>query len=100
MIHLSCILQSLTVEDQEPKIIPDLNITGIQFHSNKVQPGNIFVAIEGYQHDGHKYIEDAIRAGAAAIVGMLRLFGCKKNRDFRRDDCTTLTYVSWSSRKV
>lgn len=44
-------------------------ITGVQFHSGKVEKGDVFVAIPGAKVDGHKYIQDAIRAGAVAIVG-------------------------------
>ncbi|KZZ82561.1 MULTISPECIES: UDP-N-acetylmuramoyl-L-alanyl-D-glutamate--2,6-diaminopimelate ligase [Bacillaceae] len=46
-----------------------IEITGITSDSRNLKPGNLFIAISGYQQDGHKYIEAAIRAGAAAVAG-------------------------------
>ena len=37
--------------------------------SRKVKQGQVFVAIKGHTVDGHKYINDAIKNGAIAIVG-------------------------------
>lgn len=45
----------------------DQEITDVCFHSNKVKDGAIFVAIKGHETDGHKYINDAIKRGAAII---------------------------------
>ncbi|GAE36112.1 UDP-N-acetylmuramoyl-L-alanyl-D-glutamate--2,6-diaminopimelate ligase [Halalkalibacter akibai] len=47
----------------------DINITGIQFDSRKIKAGNLFVAISGYESDGHKFIESAIQNGAVVIIG-------------------------------
>ncbi|MBE7037664.1 MAG: UDP-N-acetylmuramoyl-L-alanyl-D-glutamate--2,6-diaminopimelate ligase [Ruminococcaceae bacterium] len=46
----------------------NININKIEYDSRKVEKGDVFVAIEGYQTDGHKYINKAIENGAAAIV--------------------------------
>ncbi len=46
----------------------NLEVTGISYDSRKVVPGDIFVAISGYQVDGHLYIDRAKNAGAVAIV--------------------------------
>ncbi len=46
----------------------EVEITGIQFDSRLVQPGNLFVATPGTVVDGHDYINRALEAGAAAIV--------------------------------
>ena len=45
-------------------------ITGVAYHSQQVKPGNIFVALRGGNTDGHRYIQDALDRGAAAITGM------------------------------
>jgi len=46
----------------------ELNITGIQADSRKIQPGYLFAAVKGVQFDGHDYIENAIENGARVIV--------------------------------
>jgi len=43
-------------------------ITGVSYSSMNVKPGYVFVAIRGFQTDGHKYIPDACKKGAAVIV--------------------------------
>jgi UDP-N-acetylmuramyl-tripeptide synthetase len=46
----------------------DVEITGIAYDSRRVKPGDLFVAVEGIQVDGHAYVTDALKAGAAAIA--------------------------------
>jgi UDP-N-acetylmuramoyl-L-alanyl-D-glutamate--2,6-diaminopimelate ligase len=48
--------------------IPEIDIPEIQFDSRKCKPGSMFVAINGYDQDGHKYIPAAIAAGAKTII--------------------------------
>ena len=48
---------------------PEIEIKGIAYDSRKVQEGYLFVAIKGFETDGHKYIESAIKNGAAAVLG-------------------------------
>jgi UDP-N-acetylmuramoyl-L-alanyl-D-glutamate--2,6-diaminopimelate ligase len=46
----------------------DIAVTGIEFDSRKVVKGNVFIAVTGYNSDGHNYIESAAKRGALAIV--------------------------------
>ena len=46
----------------------ELDITGVQYDSRQVSPGDLFVAISGFQTDGHKYIPKAMENGAACVV--------------------------------
>ena len=46
----------------------DVDITGIEIDSRKIEPGNIFVAMRGTQVDGHKFIPKAMELGAAAVL--------------------------------
>lgn len=46
----------------------DLEISGITSDSRRVTPGNLFVCIRGLREDGHIYLRDAIRAGAAVVM--------------------------------
>ena len=43
-------------------------VTGVEYDSRRVQPGNIFVAMRGEATDGNRFIADAIARGASAIV--------------------------------
>lgn len=51
-----------------PGIPPDVVITSLTDDSRLVRPGSLFVAVRGRNCDGHKYIEQAVKAGAKAIV--------------------------------
>ncbi|WP_078546937.1 UDP-N-acetylmuramoyl-L-alanyl-D-glutamate--2,6-diaminopimelate ligase [Litchfieldia alkalitelluris] len=51
------------------------NITGIQFDSRQIEPGNLFIAIEGTSMDGHQYIQQAIERGASVIIGEKNIEG-------------------------
>jgi UDP-N-acetylmuramoyl-L-alanyl-D-glutamate--2,6-diaminopimelate ligase len=53
----------------------DTLVTGIAMDSRLIQPGFLFVAMQGEAVDGHAFIPDAIRRGAAAIVGEQSLDG-------------------------
>ncbi len=44
------------------------DVTGIQYDSRKVRPGDVFVAMRGGSTDGNRFIETATKQGAAAIV--------------------------------
>jgi UDP-N-acetylmuramoyl-L-alanyl-D-glutamate--2,6-diaminopimelate ligase len=46
----------------------EAEITGIAYHSKRVKDGDLFVAIPGFETDGHLYIEEAVQRGAAGIV--------------------------------
>ena len=45
-----------------------LEITGVQYDSRQVTAGDLFVAVSGFQTDGHKYIEKAAQSGAVCTV--------------------------------
>src|SRR5580765_6339456 len=44
------------------------DVTGVEYDSRRVKPGCLFVAMRGEASDGNRFIDQAIRAGAAAIV--------------------------------
>ncbi len=46
----------------------EIEITGINIDSRKIENGHLFVAIKGTQVDGHKFIPKAIELGAKAIL--------------------------------
>ena len=47
---------------------PDMNIGGVSYDSRKTQPGDLFVAVRGFETDGHRYIPAAMAKGAAAVL--------------------------------
>ena len=44
--------------------ILDQEVSGVVIDSRKVQPGFLFVAIDGERVNAHKFIPDTIKAGA------------------------------------
>ena len=44
------------------------NIHGVEYDSRRVRPGVVFVAMKGESSDGNRFIDQAIAAGAAAVV--------------------------------
>ncbi|WP_422124608.1 UDP-N-acetylmuramoyl-L-alanyl-D-glutamate--2,6-diaminopimelate ligase [Planococcus sp. X10-3] len=49
--------------------IPELDILGIADNSRDVEEGFVFVAIKGFESDGHGFIDQAIEKGAALVIG-------------------------------
>ena len=48
--------------------VPDVLISSVANNSSLVTPGALFVAVRGAKADGHRFIPDAVRRGAAALV--------------------------------
>ena len=46
----------------------DIDIRGIACNSNDVKEGDLFIAIKGFEDDGHKFINEAIEKGVVAIL--------------------------------
>ncbi|MGN0459527.1 MAG: UDP-N-acetylmuramoyl-L-alanyl-D-glutamate--2,6-diaminopimelate ligase [Ruminococcus sp.] len=46
----------------------DVEISDIIYDSRKVVSGTVFVALKGYNVDGHKFIPQAVSQGASAVV--------------------------------
>ena len=46
----------------------NVSIDGIANDSRKVRPGFLFVCISGIHEDGHKFVSEALKRGAAAII--------------------------------
>lgn len=47
---------------------PDVEITSVTADSRLAKPGSLFVAIQGFQQDGAKYVASAVAKGAAAVI--------------------------------
>jgi UDP-N-acetylmuramyl-tripeptide synthetase len=46
----------------------DAIVDSIHYDSRTVEPGGLFVAIQGQRLDGHAYIEEAVEKGAVAVL--------------------------------
>jgi len=70
-VTLSCLTNNLGDLMAAPLPNEDPCVSAIQYDSRKVTKGALFVAIPGEVMDGHRYIPDAIRNGAVAVMGEL-----------------------------
>lgn len=69
-------MQALSFEDLisivsgTPVSIDNLKsrVPRLEIDSRKIQPGDLFWALEGKKHDGHKFVKQALSAGAAMVV--------------------------------
>ena len=46
----------------------EITVTGITADSRRIEPGNVFIALQGYHTDARRYIPQAIERGAVAVV--------------------------------
>lgn len=63
----------------------DTEIRGIRYDSRQVGEGDLFVAIKGFESDGHRFISKAIEQGAAAVLCQDVPENCGKY--VQTDDC-------------
>ncbi len=65
----------------------EVDITGVNIDSRKIEKGHLFVAIKGTQTDGHRFIPKALELGAVAVL-------CE---DMPEEPAAGVTYVQVSS---
>ncbi len=56
------------IEAAEVRAPEDLEIKDVCYDSRKVKPGAAFVAVRGYETDGHRYIPAAVENGASVVL--------------------------------
>jgi len=64
-MRLGRLLSGTGYEGPEPE---DMEIKGISYDTRRIKPGEVYVALRGHKTDGHRYIAEARRKGAAAVV--------------------------------
>jgi len=64
------ILDTLLNKIEKTKIEADvsIDIPGICYDTRVLRNGELFIAIRGYETDGHRYIEEAVKKGASCII--------------------------------
>ncbi len=65
----------------------DVDVNKIECDSKKITNGDMFVAIRGFDNDGHEYIDEAIENGAKVIVAE---DGYKFSKEKLADDITVV----------
>ena len=65
-MNLGKLLQNIQI--LETNADPELEITGVSYDSRHTRPGDLFIAMEGYETDGHRYIPMAWERGAACVL--------------------------------
>lgn len=104
-MKLGELLRNLDVLDASAAM--DMEIGGVSYDSRKTQPGDLFVAIRGFESDGHKFIPAAMARGAAAVLceeapsagtPYVRVADCRKglayvSREFFGDPAKEMTLI-------
>lgn len=104
-MNLGELLRNLDVLDASAAM--DMEIGGVSYDSRKTQPGDLFVAIRGFESDGHKFIPAAMARGAAAVLceeapsdgtPYVRVADCRKglayvSREFFGDPAKEMTLI-------
>ena len=65
----------------------EVEITGVNIDSRRIEPGHLFVAIPGTQTDGHRFIGKAVELGAVAVL-------CENLPEERAENVTYVTIES------
>ncbi len=65
-MRLSQVLENIGVTGAN--VSGETEITGVCYDSRQVKPGDLFVAVKGYESDGHRFIGMALERGAAAVL--------------------------------
>ena len=68
MISLRQLIAPLIVSELKGNVDPGLPVMGVTSDSRFVEPGFVFVALQGQKVNGHNFIEDAVARGCLAIV--------------------------------
>ena len=66
-------LQELLARLPEARLCgdPNLLVTDLAYHSKRIDPGQMFFAIRGWEQDGNRFIPEAVARGAAAVASEL-----------------------------
>ena len=65
-MKLRQLLQGISAAETNADL--EMEISGVSYDSRKTGPGDLFVAMTGYETDGHKYIPMAREKGAACVL--------------------------------
>ena len=66
MMKLNQLIKGVAINDFRGD--REVEIKGLAYDSRKVKPGFLFIALRGYSQDGHDFVRNAVKNGAAALV--------------------------------
>ena len=81
----------------------EVDITGVNIDSRKIEKGHLFVAIKGTQTDGHRFIPKALELGAVAVLcedlplGAVAVLCEDLPEGFSAESAENITYVQVAS---
>lgn len=61
-------IQNMIKVENELTSFQEVSIEGVSIDSRKITPGNLFIPFKGEHSDGHRFVEDALKKGAAAAL--------------------------------
>ncbi len=67
-LHEAGVKSPETEDDDHDVRTQEIEVTSLHYDTRNVKPGGLFVAIEGFSTDGHRFIQDAVQRGAVAMV--------------------------------
>lgn len=82
ILKLIDVLEGINYSQIRGKI--DIDINKLQYDSRKVENGDVFFCVSGYNVDGHDFVNSAVKNGAAVII-------CEK--DIKIDEQCTIIKV-------
>jgi len=93
MILLKTLLESAKI----PYVYdgPNPRVRDIAYDSRLVLPGTLFIAVKGFESDGHDYIREAFSRGAAGVVAE-RMCECEQPLILVKDSRSALAMISYA----
>lgn len=88
-MKLTELISILDVSFASP-LLEDFQINGISCNSKKVLNDFVFVAIEGAEEDGHRFIQEAVKKGARAVIVQDSYFSRQQNKSQLPKEITTI----------
>ena len=67
-MKLKDLIENITILDSINNPDYDKEISDVQYDSRNIQPSSVFVAIKGYETDGHLYVQNSLDNGAVVAV--------------------------------
>ena len=67
-MQLAQLLKGITMLETSAEMT--LEIKGISYDSRTTAPGDLFVAVKGFETDGHQYVDAAVAKGAVCVLCM------------------------------